>query len=264
MSEIIKKQELLSISVSTGTYAGMLGHLLSLSGHGSAYCCVANVHMLVEGHKDPAFGRIVSDADVITPDGVPLSWALRLLYGIRQQRVAGMDLLPDLLKDAETSGVSVYFYGSTDDVLDKLKGYLAIQYPGLKLAGVYSPPFRPLNKDEEGEIINRINQSAPGIVFVVLGCPKQEKWMASMKGRVNALMIGVGGALPVLIGAQKRAPSWMQRYGLEWLYRLFQEPKRLFKRYFTTNIIFLGLLCRAFFRKLTGRPVSPKADQQKK
>jgi N-acetylglucosaminyldiphosphoundecaprenol N-acetyl-beta-D-mannosaminyltransferase len=117
-------------------------------------------------------------------------------------------------------------------------------YPNLHIRGLYSPPFRALTPEEEERTIERINSSGAKLLFVVLGCPKQEQWMASMAGRINAVMIGIGGALPVLIGMQKRAPKWMQRAGLEWLFRLLQEPRRLFKRYFVTNSVFLYLLSR--------------------
>lgn len=223
----------------------------------SSYVCVANVHMLIESYKDENFATVVRNADFITPDGIPVTWALRLLHGVRQERVAGMDLLPDILKKAEEEFLPVYFYGGTDEMLQKTSDYIKNKYPSLKLAGVYSPPFRPLKKDEEDEIIKNINDSGCRIVFVVLGCPKQEKWMASMKGRIFSLMIGIGGALPVLIGMQTRAPVWMQKSGLEWFYRLIQDPKRLWKRYFITNSIFLYLLfiskVKVFFQNRKNR-----------
>jgi N-acetylglucosaminyldiphosphoundecaprenol N-acetyl-beta-D-mannosaminyltransferase len=237
------KKQLISISISTGSYLSFVDRLIQMSEtSGSTYTCVANVHMLVEAHKDPAFASVVNNADLITPDGLPLTWGLKLLYGLKQDRVAGMDLLPDLLKRSEQKSIPVYFYGGTEEMLSKTKEYSEKHYPSLKIAGMYSPPFRALSVEEEQSIIKKINVSGAKFVFVALGCPKQEKWMASMKGLVNACMIGIGGALPVLVGMQKRAPLWMQKYGLEWLYRLLQEPKRLFKRYAVTNTLFLWLL----------------------
>ena len=220
----------------------------------SNYACVANVHMLVEAYRNPSFAEVVKNAKSVAPDGMPLVWALRLLYGIKQERVAGMDLMPDLLHKLETTKLSAFFYGGTEELLYRTKGFIQKKYPCLNVAGMYSPPFRPLVKEEENGIAAMINNSGAHVVFVALGCPKQEKWMASMRGKIKAVMIGIGGALPVMVGMQSRAPKWMQKYGLEWLFRLMQEPKRLFKRYAVTNSVFLYLLMKEymaqkFFRK---------------
>lgn len=219
----------------------------SLSGK-SAYVCVANVHMLVEAHENNDFSLVVNAADYVTPDGMPLTWGLKYVHGIQQDRVAGMDLLPDLLKLASVNRVPVYFYGGTQEMIDCTNEYLQKVYPSLIIAGSFSPPFRALSNEEESRIVDRINNSGAKLVFVALGCPKQEKWMASMKGRINSTMIGIGGALPVMIGMQKRAPEWMQKASLEWLFRLSQEPKRLFKRYAVTNTTFLYLLTKEIIR----------------
>lgn len=240
----MKKKRLISIDVSMGSYPEFVSTLLANASlpNKSSYVCVANVHMLVEAHKSSSFAGVVNNASIVTPDGKPLTWAFRLLYGIKQDRVAGMDILPDMLSGAVAQQLPVYFYGGTDEMLALTNQYLVKNYPALKVAGMYSPPFRPLSADEKATIITNINQSGAAIVFVVLGCPKQELWMASMNEKINSLMIGIGGALPVLIGMQSRAPKWMQKAGLEWLYRLCQEPRRLFKRYVTTNSIFIYLL----------------------
>ncbi len=244
------KTPVLHISVSTGTYADFIKNMVTAAQSGkSQYACVANVHMLIEAYRNKRFAQILQRAAFVTPDGKPLAWALRLLHGIKQERVAGMDLLPDLLKEAEEKGLPVFFYGSTNEFLEKTNSYIKEHYPLLKLAGMHSPPFRQLTDLEERKTAEKINASGAAFVFVILGCPKQEKWMASMFNRVNALMIGVGGALPVLIGAQSRAPKWMQKTGLEWLYRLLQEPRRLFGRYAITNSLFLYLLAKAYVRK---------------
>lgn len=246
--------EVLGLSVTTGKYHDFVEKIKLLAvAEKSSYVCVANVHMLVEAHKSETFANVVNSADIVTPDGMPLVWALRVLHKYNQDRVAGMDLLPDLLKQAEYDGIPVYFYGGTDETINKTKDFLSITYPGLIIAGMYSPPFRPLTEAEQSEIVQNIRASKAQLVFIVLGCPKQEKWMASMRGKINACMVGIGGALPVLIGAQKRAPVWMQQRGLEWLYRFFQEPSRLAKRYLVTNSIFLWLFFKAwvkqFFKK---------------
>lgn len=236
--------------ISTGSYSEFVTEIINhAASHHSIYVCVANVHMFVEAHKDSSFKQIIDEADMVTPDGKPLTWALNLLNKISQERVAGMDLFPSLLQASEESGLSVYFYGGSETMLNTLENKVRERFPSLTISGKYSPPFRQLTKDEDAAIINRINDVAPHLVFVALGCPKQERWMYAMKGKINATMIGVGGALPVFAGLQKRAPVWMQKSGLEWLHRLGQEPRRLFKRYAVTNSTFLYLTIREFFRQ---------------
>ena len=242
--------KVISINITTLHYNDFLSRLSELAvSKQSSYTCVANVHMCIEAYQHKDFAAIVNQADLVTPDGMPLVKALKMLYGINQDRVAGMDLLPDLLKASEAKNITVFFYGGTETMLANTKNYCAQQFPQLQIAGMISPPFRSLTKEEEQEYINTINASGAGFVFVALGCPKQEKWMASMKGRVNACMVGIGGALPVMIGMQKRAPVWMQKASLEWLYRLLQEPKRLFKRYAITNTLFIVLLFRQWVKQ---------------
>lgn len=192
---------------------------------------------------------MVNSSSLVTPDGMPLVVAFRVLYNIRQERVAGMNLLPDLLRESEINRIKVFFYGGTQIMLDRTFKHCVHHYSQLDIAGMISPPFRELTSEEEQRYIEEINNSGAGFVFVALGCPKQEKWMASMKGRINACMIGIGGALPVMIGMQKRAPLWMQGIGLEWLFRLIQEPKRLFKRYAVTNSLFLILFFKQWARQ---------------
>ncbi|HVF81732.1 MAG TPA: WecB/TagA/CpsF family glycosyltransferase [Flavisolibacter sp.] len=247
----MNKLTVFSIPVSTGPYAEFVTAIIdAAAAKRSEYVCLANVHMLAEAYRNKEFSNVVRKANIITPDGKPLGWALRLLYGIKQDRVAGVDLTQDLLQAANIKNIPVYFYGGTEDVLVKASALFKVQYPGLQLAGMYSPPFRLLTQQEEDEIVQRINSSGAGIVFVVLGCPKQERWMAAMQGRVNAVSVGIGAALPVMIGNYKRAPSWVRNAGLEWAFRLAMEPKRLFKRYLVTNSLFLYLLAKACFRKV--------------
>lgn len=238
---------LLSLSITTGSYQNITENILALAkARVSSYTCVANVHMLIEAHKDKTFADVVNGADIVTPDGKPITWGLRLMHHHEQERVAGMDLLPDLLAGAIHMQIPVYFLGGTLEVLEKTKQHAKEKCPDLQVAGMFSPPFRTLTTAEEEEIVQNINNSGAGLVLVAMGCPKQEKWMASMKGRVQASMVGIGGALPVMIGAQKRAPRWMQNAGLEWIYRLSQEPRRLFKRYAITNTTFIWLLARQY------------------
>jgi N-acetylglucosaminyldiphosphoundecaprenol N-acetyl-beta-D-mannosaminyltransferase len=244
----VTRKKVISLNIDTGGYKEFVDRIIHLSqAEKSSYVCVANVHMLVEGYRDKHYASEVNDAALITPDGMPLSWSIRLLYGNHQDRVAGMDLLPDLLQECAYQRIPVFFYGSTPTMLQKGNNILKQKFPGLKIAGSYSPPFSTSVSDlTQDDIVSEINNSGARVVFVILGCPKQEKWMASMKGKINAVMIGIGGAYPVLLGLQHRAPTWMRKNGLEWLYRLGQEPRRLFKRYAVTNSLFSYLLAREY------------------
>jgi N-acetylglucosaminyldiphosphoundecaprenol N-acetyl-beta-D-mannosaminyltransferase len=251
------KLSLLGVTVNAGTAGEFVDKITSNAiDKKGKYVCVANVHMLVEAYNDSSFARVINNANVITPDGMPLTWAIRWLYNIKQDRVAGMDLLPELLNKASILKLPVFFYGGTRTMLAQTKEYLKKHFPEVKLAGTYDPPFTTrLTQSEEDKVVDIINNSGAALVFVVLGCPKQEKWMASMVERINAVMIGIGGALPVMIKMQKRAPVWMQHLGLEWLFRLYQEPKRLFKRYAVTNSKFIYLIIKEVYnrRKSQGR-----------
>jgi N-acetylglucosaminyldiphosphoundecaprenol N-acetyl-beta-D-mannosaminyltransferase len=245
----MESKKLIGCDISLGSYASFVNTIITQasSARQSYYVCVANVHMIIEAYQSNSFEEILNNANLVTPDGIPLTWALKFLYGIKQERVAGMDLLPDLLLIAEREEIPVAFYGGTNEMLNVTQSHLENSYPNIIIANMYSPPFRSLTVDEEISVIKMLNDSGARIIFVVLGCPKQEKWMASMKDRINAVMIGIGGALPVLVGMQKRAPLWMQGAGFEWLYRLYQEPGRLFKRYAVTNFQFIYLLIKEKF-----------------
>lgn len=238
----MKRKRILSINISTGKYSTFIDNIIDLSlKRKSSYVCVANVHMVIESHGNSDYADIVNGAEIITPDGMPLVKMLGYLYKIKQERVAGMDIFPDLISEAEKKKVAIFFYGSSQDVLSRIKKRIAGEFPDLKITGLYSPPFRELSENEENEIVKKINDSKASLIFVALGCPKQEIWMNKMKGKINGVMVGVGGAFPVFAGISKRAPLWMQKASLEWLYRLVQEPCRLWKRYFVTNSKFLYL-----------------------
>lgn len=200
----------------------------------SKVVCVANVHMLMEGHWHPDFATVLSKADMLTPDGMPLAWMVRWLKLNHQDRVAGMDVLTCLCEESESRPVSFFFLGSKPETLSRIRTRINAQYPNVRIAGMLSPPFRKLNLDENRSIIKQINESNAGIVLVSFGCPKQERWMYQNKGKVNAVMIGLGGAFSVFAGEVKWAPRFVRELGLEWLYRLVQEPGRLWKRYITT------------------------------
>ncbi|HYD97612.1 MAG TPA: WecB/TagA/CpsF family glycosyltransferase [Noviherbaspirillum sp.] len=220
----------------------------------SRYVCICNVHSVVTTTNDVEFKIAVNNADMATPDGAPIAWALRRLGHPSQERINGPDLMLKYLAEAERLDQSVFFYGSTDSTLARLHAALSARFPGLRIVGSYSPPFRPLTRDEDEAIIRTINDSGANVVFVGLGCPKQEKWMADHRGRVNAVMVGVGAAFDYHAGVVKRAPLWWQQNGLEWLYRLGSEPRRLFKRYMVTNTLFVvGFMRQLLTTKLSLR-----------
>lgn len=207
----------------------------------SKVVCVANVHMLMEAKAHSEFASVLSNADLVTPDGMPLVWIMNLTSARCQDRVAGMDILMALCQQASTKEVSVFFLGSEPAILDRIRSRLQQEFPDLQIAGMEPLPFRPLTPEEDEIMIQKINQSGAGIVLVSLGCPKQEFWMNQHKGKVQAVMIGLGGVFPVYAGIHKWAPLWIRRLGLEWLYRLIQEPRRLWRRYFATIPPFIYL-----------------------
>jgi N-acetylglucosaminyldiphosphoundecaprenol N-acetyl-beta-D-mannosaminyltransferase len=190
-----------------------------------------------------------------TPDGMPVAWVLRSLGYLGQERINGPDLMDRVCRAAAETRAPVFFYGSTTDTLEKLKGSLKNRFPVLEIAGAYSPPFRALTEKEDAEVVNLINSSGAGIVFVGLGCPKQEIWMAEHKGKINAVMLGVGAAFDFHAGTVKRAPRYMRQAGIEWFHRFLQEPRRLWKRYAVTNTLFIWLILKEF---LSGNRTNPK------
>ncbi|MBO0932076.1 WecB/TagA/CpsF family glycosyltransferase [Fibrella aquatilis] len=239
------RRRVVSLDLSLLPYAELREQILAAAvGGESRTACFANVHMVIEAQHNPDLARAVNGADWVCADGVPLLWSLKQLYGVSQERLAGMDLMPSLLEGAAERGLPVYFYGSTDDELARAVAVCAERYPSLRIAGTYSPPFRPLTALEEKDIAARLGASGAKLVFVALGCPKQELFMARLRNMVPAVMLGIGGALPILTGSAKLAPEWIRRSGIEWLFRLAQEPRRLFKRYFTTNPLFIWALMK--------------------
>ena len=217
----------------------------------SRYICICNAHSVVTTRQDQAFAAAVAGADMATPDGAPVAWMLKRLGATGQTRVSGPDLMLDYCAHASRSGQSIYLYGSTDATLAALQVELLRRWPALRIAGAESPPFRALTPEEDAAAVRRINASGAGTVWVSLGCPKQELWMAAHRGRVQAVMVGVGAAFDFHAGTVLRAPGWMRDNGLEWLHRLASEPRRLWKRYLVTNTAFVLGAARQL---LTGRP----------
>jgi len=241
----MKRMSILGSVITLGSYGSILDKIIALAGQKvPSYVCFANVHMVVEANNDPAFRRVVNQATIVAPDGKPLSVFLKLFHNINQDRVCGMDLLPDLLRRAEESGRSVFFYGGQQNVLDIIETKARKEFPDLKIAGLYSPPFRQLTEQEKAEDVDRIRQSGADLVFVSLGCPRQEKWMAEHVKKLNACFLGLGQAFVVYAGLEKRLPAWMRALCLEWAYRLVLEPRRLWRRYLYTNTEFLRMTAR--------------------
>lgn len=211
-------------------------HIKELSGD---YICVSNVHTTVTAYESPEYCEIQNGGILAIPDGSPLSSVGRK-YGAKIIcRTPGPTYMEEIFKISSKNGYRHFFYGSTEQTLRNIYKNLKKKYPDIKLVGMYSPPFRPMTEKEDIEAVERINNSNPDFVWVGLGAPKQEEWMARHQGKVNGLMIGVGAGFDFFAGNIKRAPQWMQRWGLEWLYRLIQDPKRLFKRYMVTNFKFV-------------------------
>lgn len=207
------------------------------------YMCVSNVHTTVMSYEDPAYCAVQNGGIMAIPDGGPLSSVGRKRGFGNMARTTGPSYLEEVLKISAENGWSHYFYGSTEETLEKLRGILQKKYPDVSIAGMYSPPFRPLTEEEDEAIVAQINASGADFVWVGLGAPKQENWMAAHQGRVHGLMVGVGAAFDYMAGNIQRAPQWMQNCNLEWLYRLLQDPKRLFKRYLVTNTKFIWNVC---------------------
>jgi N-acetylglucosaminyldiphosphoundecaprenol N-acetyl-beta-D-mannosaminyltransferase len=205
-----------------------------------AWVSLCNVHSVVTSSSDAALRDAINGSILASPDGMPLVWILRKRGVQDQERISGLDLMLRLCDAMQASEESIYLYGSTQDTLDLLAANLNRDYCELTVAGTMSPPFRDLSDAETQQICDEINASGAGIVFVGLGCPKQEVWMANNSHRINAVLIGVGAAFDYHAGTLKRAPKWARDIGLEWFVRLLSEPRRLFKRYFATNTKFLA------------------------
>ena len=211
-------------------------NLKKLSGD---YICVSNVHTTVTAFEEPQYCLIQNGGLMAIPDGGPLSSVGRKRGFENMQRTTGPSLLEEVLKVSVENGYRHYFYGSTEETLEKMVQKLEQNYLGIQIAGMYSPPFRQLTEDEDVEITEMINKTKPDFVWVGLGAPKQEEWMATHQGRIDGLMLGVGAGFDYYAENIKRAPMWMQKHNLEWVYRLSQDPRRLFKRYWSTNTKFI-------------------------
>jgi N-acetylglucosaminyldiphosphoundecaprenol N-acetyl-beta-D-mannosaminyltransferase len=207
------------------------------------YVCHANVHGVIEAWRDPALRRIYNRAGLTVADGMPLVWVGHWRGHRSVRRVYGPDLMLALAARAAVTGHRCYLYGGSPGVAHTLAATLSRQFPGLRVVGTDAPPFRPLSDEEDDAAVRRINAAHPDIVWVGLGCPRQERWMATHRDRLAAaVLVGVGAAFDFHAGRVPQAPRWLMRLGLEWLFRLFQEPRRLWRRYLLYNPLFVALL----------------------
>lgn len=209
------------------------------------YVCVTGVHGVMESQRDPELARIHNESGMTTPDGMPMVWAGRAAGAAWMERVYGPDLMLAVCARAAERGWRSYFYGGAEGVPERLAERLGARFPGLVVAGAWSPPFRPLTPEEDDEVVARINAARPDLVWVGLSTPKQERWMAAHVGRIEAAaLLGVGAAFDIHAGTLRQAPLWMQRSGLEWLFRLAVEPRRLWRRYLVNNPRFVAGVVR--------------------
>ncbi len=220
--------------------------LEALETGGRGYICVTGVHGVSEARDDPAFRLILNRAFLCVPDGMPMVWCGKAAGFAEMGRVYGPDLMREVCQATAATGHSHFLLGGGPGVAQELKGRLESRFPGIRIAGVFTPPFRPLNGEEEQQLAERVAACKPGIVWVGLSTPKQERFMAAYLGKLDAtLFCGVGAAFDFFTGRVRQAPFWVQRSGLEWLFRLSQEPRRLARRYFRNNPRFvLRILCQ--------------------
>ncbi len=246
-----RKVDLFGVAVSVTTYDDAISAILQSARAGvpAVVSCQA-VHAVVTASCDPDLRAKVNQFDLVSPDGQPVRWALNLLHRARlRERVYGPELMRRLCRAAAEAGVPIYLYGGSPEVAQRLRDNLLEWFPALRIAGTESPPFRALSAEEDAALVERVNASGAGLVFIGLGCPKQDLFAHDHRDRLGAVQVCVGAAFDFHAGVKKMAPAWMQRCGLEWLYRLGQEPGRLWRRYLVTNSLFLGKLAVALCRR---------------
>ena len=244
MDKNMKEESILGVNIAVTNMDEVVNFIYdNIDNLKGKYICVSNVHTTVMSYENEEYKNVQNSAILRLPDGKPLSSVQRKRGYRNAERVTGPDLMERIFKDSNEK-ITNYFYGSTEETLNILESKLKDKYPNLKVSGFYSPPFKALTKEEDEKIIKMLNDSGANIVWVGLGAPKQENWMYEHMNKVNALMIGVGAGFDYHAENIKRAPKWMQKCSLEWLYRLLQDPKRLFKRYMKTNFKFIKLVSR--------------------
>ena len=207
------------------------------------YVCVSGVHGVMESRRSPSLRAIHNRAGLVLPDGMPLVWMLRLAGFRDADRVCGPEFMPRLIEESVARGDRHYFYGGSEQALAELQARLRVLAPGATIVGAHSPPYRPLTGAEDEAVVASINAAAPDVVWVGLSTPKQERWMAAHRERLRApVLIGVGAAFDIQAGLIERAPAFLRRTGFEWTFRLIKEPRRLWKRYLSSNPLFVVLV----------------------
>ena len=254
--------DVVGTGISTGTVEETVALILDPPPTGMRVA-VCTVHSVMTARHDPALRAALTAADITTPDGVPLAWALRLSGVPGQERVDGYSVFHHTIEAGLEPKKRHFFYGATPETLDKLVTSLTSAYPAIQIVGTHAPPFRSLTDDEFENDMAQISGAAPDVVWVGIGMPKQELWMARAEDWLPGVsLVGVGAVFDWVAGNVPKAPNWMQRAGLEWLYRVYREPRRLWRRYLWNNPAYLGLLAAQLVRSRTGAaPVAEKHDQ---
>jgi N-acetylglucosaminyldiphosphoundecaprenol N-acetyl-beta-D-mannosaminyltransferase len=249
----LPSRSLLGMRVDATSYRDAAERTIVWASEGASKAiAVATVNNVMEAYDDPSFRDVMNRADLVTPDGMPLVWGLRML-GIRSAtRVYGPELTPVILAEAERAAIPVGFYGGSPEVVDRLVATVGERYPALDVVYAVSPPFREATDDEDQRTVDAIDASGCRVLFVGLGCPKQERWMMAHRDRIDAVMVGVGAAFDFLAGTKKQAPAVLQRWGLEWAFRLATEPRRLWRRYLRHNPRFVALFGAQVIRTRIG------------
>lgn len=239
----LERGRVIGLPVMAGGMTQVTGTIVGLARGGApATVCVANVHMLTTARAEPALRGVLDRASMVVSDGMPLVWLLRRQGLAAAEQVRGPDLFVDLCRAAADAGLPVYLYGGDEALIAKLTARLRARFPALRIAGAEAPPVLPARPALDPAVVERIRASGARLVFVGLGCPKQEFWMEAHRPHLDAVQVGVGQAFTIAAGAMREAPPWMRRRGLEWLYRLYQEPRRLWRRYLVTNSRFAGFV----------------------
>lgn len=241
----LQHSKVISSAISISNIREVSSSILSLACDSiSSFVCIANVHMVVTAKGNDFLRSAMNESAIVTSDGMPLVWELRRQGHKMAKRVPGPDLMLELCEQAQSKNLPIYFYGGTPAVADAMRDKLVARFPKLKIAGIESPPILLEQPEVDQEVITRIKVSGARIVFIGLGCPKQELWMHAYYPHLPAVLIGVGAAFDFFTNSVKRAPLWMQKSGLEWFYRLCSDPRRLWKRYLVTNSLFIYYLLR--------------------
>ena len=261
---MIRSAQVVSFPVAALNYERAVDAVIQdLKAGQSGYVCVANVHMVMEAHDDPAFATVVKGSRMTTSDGMPLVWMLRAQGLSEAERVYGPTLTLELCASAAREGLPIGLYGGTEQSLDAFRAVLRERFPGLKVACAISPPFRPLTPEEDADYTTQMRESGARLIFVGIGCPRQEKWMAAHTSQLpNAMLFGVGAAFDFHSGRVRQSPPMLQKMGLEWAFRLAMEPRRLWRRYVIHNPRFVVLALLQLIRRRSAEAAPARKVQK--